>query len=193
MPPGGVASALDMRNPKDRAALRVAIADWPRRFQAISPEKRHNWVADLEDVRASALNIVNAEGTPLDAKLRAIAEVRSCIATSAAIDSMDQKQEMAVAAARLKDLHHVETLEQADRHHAAGSKVNTTTDIRIIMADARGNERQLSGLREYYAATCIDTTAPNALPAPGPVPAEPGPPKGGNGRKKKRKDGNGSS
>jgi hypothetical protein len=140
-----------MRDHRDRATLRKSIADWPRRFQSITPEKRHNWVADLEDVRASALNIVNAEGAPLEAKLKAIAEVRSCAATSAAIDSMDQKQEMALAAARLKDLHHIETLEQADRHHAAGSKVQQTSDVRIIVEDASGATKRVTNLRQFYA------------------------------------------
>lgn len=32
-------------------------------------------------------------------------------------------------------------LDQADRHHADGARVHQTSDVRILVADARGNER----------------------------------------------------
>ena len=133
-------SALDMHDPKDRATVRKAIADWPRRFLAISPEKRTRWINDLDDIRSSALALI--DGAPTDIKLKAIAEVRSCVATSAAIDAVEMRGEMAVAAARLKDLHHIEKMEQEDRHHREGQRVHKTEDVRILIADARGNTRQ---------------------------------------------------
>lgn len=162
---GGAGSTLDLSDPKDRAAIRNAIKEWPKRFRAITPEKRDNWINDLEDARATAKNIADSEA-PADLKLQAVQAVQSCVKTSAMMDLMQQKDEHADAAARMKDQHHLESLAQADRHHREGSKVHKTGDVRILVVDASGNQRAIGSLREFYATQTPPTVRPaNALPA----------------------------
>lgn len=53
---------------------------------------------------------------------------------------------------------------QRDRHHAEGSKVHETRDVRILVVDGGGNERECKSLRDFY------TRYPAAVPAPDPGP-----------------------
>lgn len=116
--PGGAPSALDLSNPRDRGMLRQAMKEQPKRFQAITPEKRDNWVNDLEDVRATAKNVANNSKSPPELKLAAVNTVRACVQTSGMLDAMQQKDELAALNGVRDDQHHLETLAQADRHHA---------------------------------------------------------------------------
>lgn len=45
VPPGG---AICARDPKDMAAIRRAIADWPERFSHIPAEKRRRWLMEVD-------------------------------------------------------------------------------------------------------------------------------------------------
>lgn len=174
VPAGGAASALDMSDHKHRAALRTAMADWPKRFRAITPERRDSWVNDLEDARATAMHVA-ASMAPLVARLKAVEVVRSCVQTSAMLDAAQQRDELAFAAGKLRDLHHMETLAQADRHHAesivAGAKRPPSAEVRILMVDARGNEQHVTGLRQFYSQTSNPPSLPSGGPA-GPEQAE---------------------
>lgn len=114
---GGAESALDMRNPKDRGMLRRFIANRPRCYGTITEAKRAIWVQQLEDIRNSAFLIAENQSLPMAERQRAAAEVRSCLQTGAMMDMIGIKVELAAANARLKDLHHLESQEQEDRHH----------------------------------------------------------------------------
>lgn len=174
VPQGGAPSSLDLSNPKDRGLLRVAMADWPKRFRAITPEKRDNWVNELEDVRATIVNIATKPDAPDAMKLDAAREFNNCIRTSAMLDAMQQKDEHAHAAGKLKDQHHLESLAQAERHHQekleAGKKQGPGSAVPILIVDARTGAQEHVNLREYYRRTVIDApegTSPSvSLPAP---------------------------
>lgn len=48
MPSGGAGFlALDLRNPKDQAALRTAISDWPKRFRSMTADVHDRIVKEL--------------------------------------------------------------------------------------------------------------------------------------------------
>lgn len=172
--------ALDLSDPRDRAAIRNAIKEWPKRFRAITPEKRDNWVNDLEDARATAKDIADGDGTPMEMKLQAVQVVRSCVQTSGMLDTMQQRDEHADAAAKLKDQHHLESLAQADRHHAEGSKTTVDSTVRMLVVDATGREQPIAGLRDYYNRFPAGG-GPGALPAPTPAPEPPQQAQGGDG------------
>lgn len=78
---------------------------------------------------------------------------------------------------------------QGDQHHvekiAAGHKApQSPNEVRILILDGRGNEREVPGIREFYDATVIPS-AP-ALPVPARDAAGPGEVQGGEGRAKRR-------
>ncbi len=134
---GGAPSTLDMSIAKDRAILRDAMRQWPKRFRAITPEKRDNWVNDLEDVRATAKNIADNGTLPAELRLKAADSVRACVLTSGMLDSMQQKDEHALAAGRLKDQHHLERLAQEERLSSERAKagqpnVNVAVQVQIV-------------------------------------------------------------
>lgn len=85
MPSGGAGCALDMANERDRAAVRRAIADWPRRFRALTPDVLDGFVLGLVEAKEAARSIE-------DPGRRALA-LDSCARTATMMERLHQADE----------------------------------------------------------------------------------------------------
>ncbi len=89
---GGESCAVDATNEKDRGAIRNAVKQWPKRFAAITPERKAKWVAQLEEAGDVASDLMrNAEETPV--RLKAADTVNSVVRTAGMLEGLNQADE----------------------------------------------------------------------------------------------------
>lgn len=136
---------------EDLAMVRRAVKEkWP-----MKPEVRAQLMARLGEIAVkSSVEVPGPEGVAVVNE--AIAD-RNSIAAANVLRMMVEEDR----SAEFKGAGHI----QADRHHKEGKKINTDKTVRILVVDARGTERNIGSLREFYATQAPAPVRPaNALP-----------------------------
>lgn len=136
---------------EDLAMIRRAVKEkWP-----MKPEVKAQIMARLgEIVVKSSVDVPGPEGASIGNE--AVAD-RNSVAAANVLRMMTE----ADRDAQFKAAAHI----QSDRHHKEGKKVTTDKTVRILVVDARGTERTIGSLREFYATQTPPAVRPaNALP-----------------------------
>lgn len=136
---------------EDLAMIRRAVKEkWP-----MKPEVKAQIMARLGEIVAKTSVVVpGPEGTSVENE--GVADRNSLAAANVLRLMIEGDRD-----AEFKGAGHI----QSDRHHKEGKKVTTDKTVRILVVDARGTERTIGSLREFYATQTPPAVRPaNALP-----------------------------
>lgn len=89
-------------NVKDQALMRQAMKNWPRRWRAITPEKKDKWLADMERAKDAAVGLVHDPDA--DTALKAIGAVVSATKTLVMMEAQNQADDHAELRAAKPDV-----------------------------------------------------------------------------------------